>query len=240
MESEHPQTVETALAGLFGSLSHRRFGKSGKIRLVIYRHRELVGGFEQIAVELDKELGKLVVHLHKLFLLVGGKGGSLLSETAVVFLHHSFLHRREAHLVAHVVDAFDALEESVVEVHLVGGFVEHRYGLLRHRGELGSGERLLIMVEHPLHTLKNRREILERKNGVVEIGNGAVARDVAQVLILLGYTGLDSRNEIRNLYLVEGRDAILRVVGLQKGIFSLLCHDLRTCGEQKRSGRDCE
>ncbi len=175
-----------------------------------------------------------------MLLFIGGKSRALLGELAVIFLHEALLHRCEFQLVAGVIDLTDAVKESLIEVYLVVGLVQQGDCLLRHLGELGSAESLHIMVEDSRHAFQNRREILERKDGVVEIGSGAVHDNRVDCAVLLLDAGLDGGDEIGCGDFVERGDFILCVVRLKEWILSFGSHGGRGVDgeEQSSSGQN--
>ena len=238
VEGEDVEAVEAAVLGFLGCLCDGGFGQAGEVGFVVNHDVEGVGGVQQVAVILDEEFREFVVDLYELSLFVGGERCALFGELAVVFLHHTLLHRGELQLVAVVVDLLDALEEGIVEVDVVLCLVEQGDGFVGHSGEGVVGHSAVIVVEDGGHTLQDGGGVFEREDGVVEVGHRAVAHDVVDGLFLFRDTGFDGRDEVRNPDLLERRNLILGGVWLQERVFVVLRHNRWClCGEEQCQSR---
>ena len=87
MKSEDPRIRQAACGGFFGGLGHRSFRQPGEFVLVVDYHGKLIGGVEQIAVELYEKFRQLVVDSDQFLLFVGRESCALFGEFTVIFLY---------------------------------------------------------------------------------------------------------------------------------------------------------
>ena len=119
MECEHPLALFAAFFGFCSGVLNCRCGYAGKVSLIFHNDLKGVVGVEQVLVEFDVEVGKLVVDFLE-FLFVGvGKKRPVAHEFAVCMFECAHLVMRQAEGVAVIVECLDTVEQAAVHHKLV-------------------------------------------------------------------------------------------------------------------------
>ena len=171
-------------------------------------------------LSLGSDIG---IDLAKAVLLLLGQADTLTLEAFIVLFEHHLLLAGKAALVT-VPNGGDALVEGLVEGY-VGLVLAHQRDGLFDNGIKGiAAVGLGNVVEHSADLGEDAPGILQRGDGILKTG-GLLAGDYGiDFGLLLGYAGLDCRDVVGGLYLIEGRNSIRGVPLREEGVGAVASH----------------
>ena len=168
--------------------------------------REVAQTFLAFVVEQRTATHEAVVAVVEQHLLLG-------SQLAMVFVH-----------------VFDALEEALVQLHVVGVLCEYRAHLLRQSVEFVAG----LGTEHTREYGRHAREqvvvilavlVVDTHDGVLKSGSFGVVHELLYLLVVAAYALKKSLLVVANLDAVERNGVVWGVIRFKKRIlaFRLCC-----------------
>ena len=177
---------------------------------------------QKVRAELLLRGGDLLVDLLKPCL--GGlvKVHTVAGETLVELLENHLLLSRKSALVS-VIDSLDTLEERLVHRDVVLVLGHQRGGLLDNFVHLIAAFCLLKVEQHGRRLGQSLAGQLVSRHGVLKRRRILIVQDSLKFLVLLLNPGLDGRNVIGKLNLLERRNAVRCVPFLQERIVLCLC-----------------
>ena len=177
---------------------------------------------QKVRAELLLRGGDLLVDLLKPCL--GGllQIHTVAGETLVELLENHLLLSRKSALIS-VIDSLDTLEERLVHRDVVLVLGHQRGGLLDNFVHLIAAFCLLKVEQHGRRLGQSLAGQLVSRHGVLKRRRILIVQDSLKFLVLLLNPGLDGRNVIGKLNLLERRNAVRCVPFLKERIVLCLC-----------------
>ena len=180
---------------------------------------------------MQVQIGKIGVEVLELLLLSLIEKSAGTHEVLVIGLDGADLIRCHTHIVAVIIQVFEALEQFVVHHDRILRFGVERIELLGYGNHLGRRVGFLESGEYEHNLVERFGSILKCYDGVVEGGRLGVVADLQDFVFLLGDACLESGQIVLGLDLIEWRDFVDGCVVLQERIVGFFIH----CGCNTRS-----
>ena len=212
--------LAAATLGIVLALLYVGIIEPGEALAAVNPHHGIVGGCQDQVAPLLLQLGDAQVDgLHALLLL--GRQQRALAHKLLVGLFQQLKVLALQRISLAVIDLTYALEEGLVERHLVLQRRQLGHHLLLYLGELGRLVGLGQGEEHAAHVVEQAAALLKSHDGVLEGGRVGIADYLGDIVALLLNGRLEGRQIVGGLDLTEVRRPIGQLTFSEERILTL-------------------